>query len=311
VSINPSISLSIAVVCYHSDSLELRRLITSLLDAVSQLKKVVETKPVIVWLIDNSETDSLETAPLEILKLENNSPEIDKKGAPALTLATFDDLHAQMRAQEVELKLVSGHGNIGYGRGHNLILDRLDSAFHLMLNADVVLSKQCLAEGITYLAEHDTTVMAAPMAFHENGERQYLCKRYPSVLTLFVRGFLTPWLQKPFAKRLAIYEMREVASKRLEQSAEPEVSIISGCFMMCRTSALAAINGFDKHYFLYFEDFDLSLRMAGQGKIAYVPAMRITHGGGHAAKKGLNHILIFARSGIRFFNSHGWRWLRQ
>ena len=306
MSINPSISLTIAVVCYHSDSSELRQLITSLLDAVSQLKKVVETKPVIVWLIDNSETDSLET-----LKLENNSPEIDKAAAAALTLATFDDLQAQMRAQEVELKLVSGHGNIGYGNAHNLVLAGCKSDYHLMLNPDVVLDSHCLAEGIIYLVNNESAVMASPIAHYEDGRRQYLCKRYPCVLTLLVRGFLPSWLQKPFAKRLATYEMHELVSARAEGQAVLSVPIISGCFMLCRTSALAAINGFDKGYFLYFEDFDLSLRMAGQGKIAYVPAMQITHGGGNAAKKGLRHILMFVCSGIRFFNSHGWRWLRQ
>jgi hypothetical protein len=39
--------------------------------------------------------------------------------------------------------------------------------------------------------------------------------------------------------------------------------------------------------------------------------MRIIHGGGNAAKKGLKHIGLFVRSGCRFFNSHGWRWFKQ
>ena len=316
----PPISLSIAIVCYRSDSFELRRLITSLLEAVSQLKKGVRTQPIIVWLIDNTEMsflegNSLEGVPLkrallEINKSNNNSQGITKLEAAAITLATFDDLKVQMQEQQVELKLVSGHGNIGYGSAHNLVLANVKSDYHLMLNPDICLDKQCLAEGITYLAKHDATVMATPMAFQENGERQYLCKRYPCVLTLFVRGFCPAWLQKPFAKRLASYEMRELACNKLEKSTEPVVSIISGCFMLCRTSALDAINGFDKRYFLYFEDFDLSLRMARQCKIAYVPSMQIIHGGGNAARKGLNHIFMFVRSGIRFFNSHGWRWLR-
>ena len=301
----------------------------SLLNAVEQLKKGMNTQPIIVWLIDNSETDCLEghsleaatvegtlfektlleKAPLEIKTTTSNSQEIATPAA-ALSLAIFDDLQEQMRVQQVKLKLVSGHGNIGYGSAHNLVLASVKSDYHLMLNPDVTLDKQCLAEGIIYLAKHDTAVMAAPMAFHENGERQYLCKRYPCVLTLFVRGFLPAWLHKPFAKRLASYEMRELACHKREESAESEVPIISGCFMLCRTRALDAINGFDKRYFLYFEDFDLSLRMARQGKIVYVPSMQIIHGGGNAAKKGLNHIFMFVRSGIRFFNSHGWCWLR-
>lgn len=313
----------------------------SLLEAVRVLRKVVECQPIIVTLIDNSETAYLEKdnlakhhreadypgnkAPenksskglnLKDKNSEDKSP--DNKGLDVsesetvdLTLEIFGDLQAQMQQQELELKLIRGHGNIGYGSAHNLILGDLKSDYHLMLNPDVVLDSHCLAEGIAYLANNQAVVMASPVAHHKDGKRQYLCKRYPSVLTLFVRGFLPGWLQKSFAQRLAIYEMRDLVDKRPKDSDVQEVQIISGCFMLCRTSALVEIGGFDKDYFLYFEDFDLSLRMGGQGKIAYVPAMQITHGGGNAAKKGLKHILMFVRSGIRFFNSHGWRWLKQ
>jgi GT2 family glycosyltransferase len=280
------IALSIAIVCYHSDQRHLKQLFVSIIDAVSQLKESSRLKPIPVYFIDNAETE-------------------------ILSLSLFDDLQQQAAALEVNLHLLSGHGNIGYGRAHNLVLDRLDSAFHLMLNPDVVLDKHCLTEGIAYFARNQTTVMVSPSAYCEDGGRQYLCKRYPSVLTLFVRGFLPALLQKAFAKRLAAYEMRELVSERPKELIGPGVPIISGCFMLCRTSALGVINGFDEGYFLYFEDFDLSLRMAGQGKIAYVPAMQISHGGGNAAKKGIKHILMFGRSGIRFFNNHGWRWLRQ
>jgi hypothetical protein len=37
--------------------------------------------------------------------------------------------------------------------------------------------------------------------------------------------------------------------------------------------------------------------------------MRAVHHGGGAARKGASHVMMFARSGIRFFNKHGWRWV--
>ena len=54
-----------------------------------------------------------------------------------------------------------------------------------------------------------------------------------------------------------------------------------------RTKSFKKIRGFDKRYFLYFEDFDLSLRMSKVGKLVYAPNVKITHGGGGASKKGL------------------------
>jgi len=71
---------------------------------------------------------------------------------------------------------------------------------------------------------------------------------------------------------------------------------------------VAAIGGFADAFFLYFEDFDLSLRAAAAGRLAYVPSVRIVHHGGHAARKGLRHVFLFVGSAMTFFGRHGWRW---
>ena len=92
-----------------------------------------------------------------------------------------------------------------------------------------------------------------------------------------------------------------------EREPSVDIPITSGCFMLSRTKSLTEIGGFDERYFLYFEDFDLSLRLGKKGKLAYLPAMRIQHSGGGAGGKGLNHFKMFVRSGVRFFNTYGWR----
>ncbi len=83
--------------------------------------------------------------------------------------------------------------------------------------------------------------------------------------------------------------------------------IVSGCFLLFRTSILKKLGGFDPRYFLYFEDFDLSLRTRKITQIAYVPQVKIIHYGGQVAKKGRRHIIMFIRSSITFFNTHGWK----
>ena len=79
--------------------------------------------------------------------------------------------------------------------------------------------------------------------------------------------------------------------------------------MLLRGAAMRAVGGFDEDYFLYFEDYDLSLRLAREGRLLFDPAVRIVHHGGYAAQKGLHHIRLFVRSGVRFFRRHGWRWI--
>jgi GT2 family glycosyltransferase len=87
------------------------------------------------------------------------------------------------------------------------------------------------------------------------------------------------------------------------------ISMVSGCFMFFRRPVLEKLGGFDGSFFLYFEDFDLSLRAATQGEVAYVPAVRIQHDGGAAARKGLRHIRWFATSALHFYRLHGWKWV--
>jgi GT2 family glycosyltransferase len=269
-------------VCFNSSEDELQTLIGSLLNAIKLCKDSTNLALIPIYLVDNSEKDNL-------------------------SLKLFISLQKEAEELNVQLHLMHGHGNIGYGAAHNLVISKITSDFHLLLNPDLNLDQNCVRAGISYLIENEAVVMASPYAAYENGEKQYLCKRYPSVFTFVVRGFFPKFLKKFSAKRLARFEMHELP----ESHPTTNIPIVSGCYMLCRTKALQQLGGFNEKFFLYFEDFDLSLRLTTIGKIAYVPAMRITHTGGNAAMKGLSHIRMFAQSGIRFFNIHGWRVFRQ
>jgi GT2 family glycosyltransferase len=204
----------------------------------------------------------------------------------------------------VTVELLSGQGNIGYGAGHNLALHRGGGAVHLILNPDVLLEEDALSEGLAFLAAHSDVGLVAPAAWDREGQRQYLCKRYPTVLDLALRGFAPDWLRRQLQTRQDRYELREQAGNAVMW----DPPIASGCFMLCRRAVLEQVGGFHPDYFLYFEDFDLSLRLASVTRLAYAPQVRIIHLGGHAARKGWRHIGLFLRAAARFFHRHGWRW---
>lgn len=203
------------------------------------------------------------------------------------------------------LDFVQGHGNIGYGAAHNLAFEQGHRPLHVFMNADVELNPQIFVHGSAYFKENADVAMISPTAFDYLGNRQFLCKRYPAVLDLFLRGFGPGFLKKYFSQRLAHYEMRELNPVK---GASKNVSIVSGCFMFCRSENIRHVRGFDTSFFLYFEDFDLSLRVGQDAKLAYVPEMKIRHEGGHSARKGAAHIVMFIRSAYRFFTRHGWLW---
>lgn len=203
-------------------------------------------------------------------------------------------------------RLISGHGNVGFGRGHNLALAEVASRYHLILNPDVEFEPAALAEGLAFLEAHPEVALIVPDVRDAAGARAFLCRNLPSVLDLFLRGFAPRPIRHLFARRLARYELRH-AYPRTTPLFDPPV--VSGCFMLFRTEVLRRLGGFDPRYFLYFEDYDLARRTHRHGRIALVPHVRIVHHGGGAARKGWRHIRLFAHSAWVYFRTHGWRWL--
>ncbi len=200
--------------------------------------------------------------------------------------------------------VISGHGNIGFGAAHNLALSKSRSYFHLVMNPDVILKEESITECLKFMTQNPEVGALSPYAENGSGEQQFLCKRFPSVLDLFLRGLMPPPLQNMFKNRLSRYEMRDLCSKN---EAIIPVRIISGCFMFLRRNKIDEAGRFSSKYFLYFEDFDLSLRLARVSRLAYVPEVKIVHFGGEAGRKGLRHIMMFVKSGSIFFREYGWK----
>lgn len=271
-------NLRVSIVSYSPDIHLLKRTILSLISA-SELA------------IDRKLVDKID------IYLVNNGPAPEHEQLLKTLLQDVD-----RNSTFLSIRVIGNGQNIGFGAGHNLTLDP-DCSFHLILNPDVELSRDALSNALEFMNAHLDCGMLSPSVANGGGGREYLCKQYPSIMNLALRGFAPKWLREFFSERLGAYEMRE----KIGEQVVWDPPIISGCFMLLRNTVLNAIEGFDARYFLYFEDFDLSLRVSRVSRIAYVPSVRIVHHGGHAAKKGWRHIYLFTKSGIQFFNRHGWK----
>ena len=229
------------------------------------------------------------------LQIVDNGPE-----GLAPMLASLAEA-ALARAHDVGLELITGQGNVGFGRGHNLALGSSAAQFHLVLNPDVEIEREAIDAALRYLEAHPGVGALTPSVKSADGTREYLVKAWPTPGVLFVRGFVPRFLHGPFRASLDAYELRDVDWEK-EQSP---ITIASGCFLLCRAGALRAVGGLDPGYFLYFEDFDLTVRLSKVTTVAYCPQVRIVHHGGKAASKGLRHIAWFVKSARRFFAAHG------
>lgn len=201
---------------------------------------------------------------------------------------------------EMPVKLIEGHGNIGFGQAHNLAIQQMGE-FHLILNPDIQLDPNSLINALAFMRANENCGLLSPYAYCPNDQRQYLCKRYPAIFDLIIRGFAPKIIRSLFSARLARYELQAETQNVVFWNPP----IVSGCFMFYRSATLRSIGGFSDKFFLYFEDFDLSLRSHKVTEIAYVPTIKVVHAGGHASKKGFWHIKLFIQSAIIFYGIHG------
>lgn len=263
------IRFTVSIVCYFSDLHLLGRTLRSL---DQELRKIPNVTGRVV-LVDNG------SSPLEAL------------------LAQCELC--------VPVEVLRGQGNIGFGRGHNLALQRADGEFFLVLNPDIEFMEGAVGAAISFLASHREVGCVVPAVVDGGGEQAHLCRAMPTVFDLALRGFAPEWLKLRFRQRLNSYELVEYANEPVLW----DPPLVSGCCMFFRAGILRSVGGFDPSYFLYFEDYDLSLRCAKIARVARLNASLAVHYGGNSAKKGWRHRWYFLKSAVLFFRSYGWRWL--
>ena len=274
-------TLSVSIVVFNPDSRVLRLTLRSLVESIEDAHAAGLVDSVAIDIIDNSDITVRRSVAAAALR--------DAIGARPGIAGTLN----------------SGGGNVGYGRAHNFAVRRATSRFHLVLNPDVLMARNAIRRAIQFMAARPEVALLGPGARDGNGMPQRLCKRYPSVLALGLRGFAPRSVRRLFRSYLGRYELRDV----LDGSPLVGIPIVAGTFMFFRSTALKALDGFDERFFLYFEDFDLCLRTGRLGKIAYVSDLNITHFGGGASRKGPAHIAMFVASAWKFFRKHGWRFV--
>ena len=191
--------------------------------------------------------------------------------------------------------------NLGYGAAHNIAIRESiydDVPFHLVLNSDIQVDVQSLAEMLAFMQQHQEVGSLMPHVIYPNGQTQFLCKLLPTPLDVFGRRFLPKrWMEK----RNARYELRASGYDRLMN-----VPYLSGCFMLLRTQAVLKARLFDERFFMYPEDIDLTRRIHRDYLTVYYPFVTITHNHEQSSYHSLRMLVVHVVNMCRYFNKWGW-----
>jgi len=193
---------------------------------------------------------------------------------------------------KVELKKLPS--NIGFGAGHNKALNMIDSDYHIIVNPDITLKNGMIAKMIDFLETESEIVLLTPKVLNPDKSEQFLPKKYPKFKYLIGSKFEK--YSKLFYKWRSEYTLRD-----RNVDTPIDIDFCTGCFMVCRTSALNSVGGFDERYFLHFEDADLTREMQKFGRTVYYPKAYVNHIWMRENSKNWRIFLIALQSMFKYF----------
>lgn len=193
--------------------------------------------------------------------------------------------------------------NKGFGFGHNYNLLKCNSKYFLILNPDIIVTRENFLNMLDVMEKDDTISLLVPKILNSDGTVQHLMRHRLTVFDYALRFIPFRFIKKLFDKRLASYECRNIPNDRLV-----DIRMGSGCFMLIRGNDYQEIDGFDERFFMYFEDNDLCLKLERNNKrTVYTPFSEVVHFYERGSHKNWKLFKIFITSMIKFFNKWGWQ----
>ena len=193
-------------------------------------------------------------------------------------------------------------GNPGYGGAHNVAIREAILAggqYHAVMNPDIHFGAEVLPALVGYMESNRDVGLLAPRVQYPDGRPQHLCKLLPNPVDMLVRRFC-PALHRR-SGRQAHYELRDTGYDRVM-----DVPVLSGCFMLVRTSVLPLTGLFDERFFMYFEDVDLTRRIGAVARTVYYPHVKIVHEYARGSYRNAVLMRHHLGSAVRYFNKWGW-----
>ncbi|MBN8827667.1 MAG: glycosyltransferase family 2 protein [Sphingobacteriia bacterium] len=181
----------------------------------------------------------------EIVLLNNGNPEGFIETVPE-------------KVNSEKLKIISGHGNIGFSKGCNLGAKHATGDYILIVNPDCIVRPDFDFKALLDALDDPKIMMSTCRIFNKDGTEQRGSRR----------NILNPY--------------NVFYGFNLNKSPIPTdpfyVEATSGAFMLFKKEDYNMLGGFDENYYLHVEDMDLCMKIKQiGGKIKYFPKVTIMH----------------------------------
>lgn len=214
-----------------------------------------------------------------------------------------DELEILKQRFPHQTEYIHNPSNTGYGSAHNIAIRRsFEEGFkyHVVLNPDLSFDSETIDGLQLFMEEHPDVGLCIPDMFdYQTGERKAGARLLPSPFDGFFRRFMT---KSSITKK----RDREYLLKDADYTKPFNAPYISGSFMFFRNECLKDIGLFDEHFFMYYEDTDISRRMYCKYRNSFVPGVSARHIGARESYKSKKMLFVTLKSAVYYFNKYGW-----
>ena len=176
-------------------------------------------------------------------------------------------------AADSRMRILRGHGNVGFARGCNMGGEQAHGRVLVVLNPDAFLQPGCVSALVEAVDATPAPRLVGARILNIDGAEQRGARR----------GEITPVTALLSLTRLA-RATRGLERFEIHHEHDPEpgqllaVPTISGACFALTHDDFSALGGFDEGYFLHVEDVDLCWRMRRSGgKVLFAPSARVVH----------------------------------
>lgn len=212
--------------------------------------------------------------------------------------AEESDSFARRVADFGDVFYINTNENLGFGKGHNFVLEMLNSEYHAIVNPDIILKDDAFSEIIGFM-KSTSAGMCIPRLTDEGGKLQPIYRREITVTDMSIRMFA----KKLFKKRQEYHTMQDC-----NYTKPFRVPFGQGSFLVIKTELFKRLNGFDERYFMYMEDADLCKRVNEVSELVYCPYAEVIHKWEKGSHKSFRLMKIHIESMLAYFNKWGWKW---
>lgn len=192
--------------------------------------------------------------------------------------------------------VVANDSNVGFARAVNQGVGRCAAEIVVLLNPDATVATETLGQLCEALAANEHLAAVGPSLVDERGAVQHHC----AAAELSVLGQVAWRLRLPRSPAPLLGPRCGPHGTRFTQR-------LSGAALAVRREIWMKLGGFDEHFFMYFEDADLCVRLRRAGhELACVTHARVIHAeGGSSSRDPRARDERAFRSELMYFRKHG------